>query len=65
MSAQTLRVEPRVVSPPGEPPRRMSEPAEERLAVSGLAFEVAYQAIYGREAKPEELALEYFLLDCD
>lgn len=65
MSAQILRFEPRVVGRPADPPFRLPEPAEEYLAVSGLPFEVAYLAVYGRETGPEDLALEYFLLDCD
>ena len=65
MSAQTLRIESAFSVRRPEPPLRLEEADKERPALSGLPFEVAYQVIYGPEAKPEDLAREYFLLECD
>jgi hypothetical protein len=33
--------------------------------VSGVPFEVVYQTLYGPEPSAEDVAREYFLLECD
>lgn len=45
---------------------RMSETSSENcLHVSGVPFEVAYQALYAHAPEPEDVRREYFLLECD
>ena len=66
MSAQIIQFRPSINPyPHGERPDGEGRADDSQETPSHVPFEVFYQALFARDLKPEDLAREQYLLDCD